>query len=164
MTKRTVLVIGCSWSRAFNRPGESDALTYWSWPELLARDTGATVWNFSHYCNSIEHQSYQLNHLLRNFSDTITDVVVQYTTENRTTMVRNLLDYDLLMSPDELSQTRHRTETYWEVSEDKIHCGDKWNGLGIIHMNPGKVHRRWQNTFEDMLTFNMGVSGPAVVI
>ena len=161
MTKRIVLVIGCSFSRAFNRPGETDELTYFSWPELLAKDTGATVWNFSHYCNSTEHQSYQLNHLLREFSDTITDVVVQYTTSNRTTMVRNLEDYNLLLSPQELEQTRHNTETYWEVPEDKIKCGfTKWNGLGLMHMNANNVHKRWRSTFEDMANFNMGSTGP----
>ena len=157
MAKRNILVIGCSWSRAFCSPNDDRS---WSWPEILARDTGASVYNFSHYCSSVPHQFYQLQHLLLHQGYNFTDVIVQFTTTNRTTMVQSMRNYNELLDPLKLEKSVNYTENYWEVPKDKLISNDDWNGLGIKHLNTGRVPRRWKATFFDLMMYNIGGIGP----
>ena len=154
---KNVLVLGCSWSRAFSL--SDDKHTLLSWPQYFYQATGHRVWNFSAYCHSLEAQSVTLNHLLQHHADEIDLVILQYTTSNRMTMVRDWNDYCKKLTTYFLQQTDPSMENYTEYPEEQVKTSGTWNGMGACHMNPGTVPRRWRKCFEDQLVYGLGVVG-----
>ena len=152
-----VLIIGCSWSRAFSL--SSNKHTLQSWPQYLYQATKYRVWNFSAYCHSLEAQSVTLDHLLRQFASEIDLVIIQYTSSQRMTMVQDWNDYCKKLSTYFLQPSDPSMENYTEMPEEHIKTGGTWNGMGVCHLNPGTVPKRWRKCFEDQLVYGLGVVG-----
>ena len=165
MTK-TVLVIGCSFSRAFEDPQQKGS--FWSWSELLAKDLGEdwNVWNYSVYCNSVSHQNILLYWLLEKYHKVITHVIVQHTTNNRTTMIEDPFNYSARITDHNILVNEFNgLNNYLQIPEDLIadwHTKSSYDKLGSAHINAGSSFemKRWRNTYEDLINHNVGSVGP----
>tara|TARA_R110002153_G_scaffold154453_1_gene306496 strand:+ start:2710 stop:3474 length:765 start_codon:yes stop_codon:yes gene_type:complete len=164
MTK-TVLVIGCSWSRSFEDLQKDQEDTFWSWPELLAKDLGEdwNVWNYSSYCNSLEHQNLLLYWLLEKYHNVITHVILQHTSANRITMLEDALSYRRRIEDINILKNTHKLNNYLQLPESLVtnwSTTKPFDQLGAAHLNHGTVQnrKRWSSTFQDMTLHYTGVT------
>lgn len=151
---KNILVLGCSWSRAYAKQ-YGDKHNFISWPELLSQH-GYHVWNCSPYCHSLEAQNLTLWHYLNKWGKIIDAVIIQFTTSGRMTMLQDWNDY--VKRLDNVFNDQF-TRPYTQLDEELVITGGTWNGMGVCHLNPSTVPRRWRKCYEDSAVYRLGVVG-----
>lgn len=156
MTKN-ILVIGCSFSRAFSNKDDSLDRKI-SWPELLARQNrDYNVYNAAQYCMSIPAQWATLEHILLHFHDQIDTVILQFTTIHRLTIIEDWYKYLDNLNIKNFMNSIHGTKNYFQLPEQVVN--PNLNLLGIKHLNPAQLPKRWKKTYEDCLLYELGMYG-----
>jgi len=135
-----IVVIGCSWSRAYDNTG---AKYFMSWPEhLAAKHSDLFVYNYSQYCNSVPGQlltQQLLFDIFKNTNISIDAMILQFTRHGRKTYIKSIEDYKKTLLPSKL--TLKETKNYMEYPEELCYYDEKTpEDSLVVHLNSANVN------------------------
>ena len=163
---KRILIIGCSWSRQFNDPGDAKI----SWCEIMhqrlqERGLAIETYNTSVVCSSIFDQWYKLKFYLH--YKTWDLIILQFTGFQRKTYIRDEWEYTETLKKLEPGGI-HNLKDYYEPSSgemvpDWITYG--FNKHGYLHLNPGTAQAseytsEYKNAYLTDCMFSLGDHDP----
>lgn len=147
-SKKTVAVIGCSFSKWHNSSVKN-------WPQHFSRlAPQCNVYNFSQYINSNSLQYLQARHILENKNYNV--LILQWTTFGRITFLKQ---EEKMLETLLHKRLEKKEQNYYEYPDCNYYGFDDF---GVMHINPGSIDRvskKYRNVVEKMWTEAVGTNG-----